>query len=266
MPPSTAGHALPAEFPCSPTDSSLAWRALGCYACLRTLSRRLALSPFPPLALLCGLCAPQRSALIDEIHVHLLRLLARRFRPPRFPSAGAKCRPWALLDRSNWPVYFGWYVEARQDLAETWKLWEDAAALWAGWDADTERRGLALAGALAAREWHEAALATRMGVLEYLCGRLMDLPEVVAELAVRGDHRDLQAVQRQQDPDEHNSACGVCRGDDGDLLSATAAPASSTTPAWRRSRTRSPQSGSAPSAASPTRPTTRRACRSTTAA
>jgi hypothetical protein len=221
VPPFTAGHALPAEFPCSPTDCSLAWRALGCYTCLRTLSRRLALSPFPPLALLRGLCAPQRSALIDEVHVRLLRLLARRYKPPKLPTASAKCQPWGLLDRTNWPVYFGWYVQARQEL--TWAAWEDANVLWGGWDEETERRGLALAQELAVTEWQRTEVATRVGVLEYLCGRLMDLPEVVEELGARGAAYDMHAVQRTEHPDAHTAFCGVCRAG-GDLLLCDACP------------------------------------------
>ena len=221
VPPFTAGHALPAEFPCSPTDCSLAWRALGCYTCLRTLSCWLALSPFPPLALLRGLCAPQRSTLIDEVHVHLLRVLACYYKPPKLPSTSVKCQPWGLLDQTNWPVYFGWYVRARQEL--TWAAWGDADLLWAGRDEATEQGGLVLARELAAREWHRTSVATRVGVLEYLCGRLMDLPEVVEGLGARGAAYDMHALQRTEHPDAHADFCGVCRAS-GDLLICDACP------------------------------------------
>lgn len=112
VPAKTAGHALPIEFPLQPPD--LSWRALGMYTCLRTLSRLLALSPFSSLSFLRGLCIPFRSILLDEIHVNLLRVLAKKYKAPKNDGAKSKCHHWAFLDRQNWPIYFHQLVRARK--------------------------------------------------------------------------------------------------------------------------------------------------------
>ena len=226
VPANTAGHALPEDFPCSPTDSSLVWRALGCYTCLRTLSRFLALSPFPALALLRGLCAPQRSAVVDEVHVQLLRVLARRHKGgggSKLVKPKARLEAWGFLDRANWPVYFHYLVRARGDLS--WAAWgDDADLLAACWDEEAETAAWGLSAELAATEWHEAPVAVRVGVLEYLCNRLMDLPEVSTVLGTRGLYHDTDAIERARHEDGHSDACGVCNLG-GDLVLCDTCPA-----------------------------------------
>ncbi|KAM3575763.1 hypothetical protein VYU27_002382 [Nannochloropsis oceanica] len=227
VPPETAGHALPSEFPCSPADCSLVWRALGCYTCLRTLSRFLAVSPFPALALLRGMCAPQRSMLLDEIHVQLLRVLARGYKGMggmnKLLTPKARCSSWAYLDRINWPVYFHFFLKAREEIS--WATWgDDAEVLAQAWDEEEEGKGWALSRELAAEEWQRTSVEVRVGILEWLCNRLMDLPEVGAVLGRRGLCYDTESVERARHPDGHMDTCAVCTLG-GDLVLCDACPA-----------------------------------------
>ena len=227
VPAGTAGHALPLDFPCDETDCSLVARALGCYTCLRTLSCFLALSPFPALALLRGLCSPQRSSLLDEIHVQLLRVLANGYRgvggTGKLYTPRGRCRAWAYLDRTNWPVYFHLYLKARQDLS--WASWgEEAEALAQAWDEDVEAVGWALSLEVAAEEWERTPVRVRVGILEWLCHRLVDRSDVCAWLGKRGLAQDMEALERSRHPDGHMDACAVCSLG-GDLVLCDGCPA-----------------------------------------
>jgi hypothetical protein len=181
------------------------------------------LSPFPPLALLRALCLPHRTPLLDEVHVALLRLLAARHRPPRGDGtrARAKALHWGFMDRDNWPLYAAVYVAARRSLshATATPQWEGAEELAQGWDEAAERRAGLLAARLEREEHQLLPVQDKVALLEYLCERAMDLPEVALTLADRAECHDAQAVERARfaHADGHAEACRVCLLG-GDLL------------------------------------------------
>ena len=165
--------------------------------------------------------------LLDEIHVQLLRVLARGYKGMggmnKLFTPKARCSAWAYLDRSNWPVYFHLLLKARQDLS--WATWgEDAEVLAQAWNEEEEGRGWALSRELAGEEWQRTTVEVRVGVLEWLCNRLMDLPEVGVVLGGRGLCYDTESVERARHPDGHMDTCAVCMLG-GDLVLCDACPA-----------------------------------------
>jgi len=224
MPKDTAGYALPDGFP-----PELAYRALGCYSILRTLSVGLRLSPFTTLSFLRGLAIELRTPLIDEIHTTLLRFLRQDIKGKGRIVAGKRSYPsldWGFLDISNWPCFYVDAVEKRQQRHGELIVLEDdivgpmtiSTAADAGdesgikgldpWEVPPEVAAVALR--LVTIEYHRLPVVDRLVILEDLCQRITCLPRFTRILDARTTVPDWLVMLQGLEENEEDTNIALC--------------------------------------------------------
>jgi hypothetical protein len=180
-----AGASAPAPALSALEVEQLAGAAAGPYATLRAFSRTLRLSPFSLDALVAALLAPTPTAVADEAHTAVLRVLfahkdaveaaaspfaAAGAPPPAAAAAGDAAGGWdALLDTLTWPEYARAYIRFAAAASP------DAAAA-------APRR---IAAALRRREASALPPADKLALLTFLCDQLLDTRVIRTEMELR---------------------------------------------------------------------------------